>query len=670
MHPASLSAVLCACALAASSPPQLSIMHIQGRGHVSPVAGDSVTTLGVVTAVLSNGFYLQDPLGDGDPATSDGIFAFTGSLPAVAVGDEVRLIGTVSEFLPGNDATNLTVTEFANPRVDILSRGHVVSPTTLPCDLPTEIIDDDYLQVVDPASDGIDFYESLESMLVRVPDAVAVSVPNVFNEWWVRGPCATGSNARGGITISAGDMNPERIQIDDARLDEPVMVSVGDRFGDIVGVLSYRFGSYELLPGSVPVPVRTRNRPEATTLHGDGSHLTIASFNLRNLHPEETERIVRVGSIIAVNLESPDIVALVEVQDDSGPVDDGTVDAAQTSTALIDAIREAGGPLYEYRDIAPRDGEDGGEPGGNIRVGFLFRPDRVAFVDRGRATAVTSVSLVEMEQRVVLSHSPGRIDPLNDAWRSSRKPLAAEFRFAGATVFVVACHFTSRGGSTPLFGATQPPITGGEAQRRQQAQTVADFVASVLALDRSARVVVLGDFNDFQFSPALTVMSRDLTNLTDLLPAPERYTYNFEGNSQALDHILVSAALARDAQYDAVHVSSEFVDAASDHDPVVARLSFVPEADDEPAVVAYPNPFRSITRVAFTVERAGPVAVAVFDVAGRLVRRLEERHEPPGEYDVTWDGLTERDRPAPAGVYFIRVLAAGVVESARVVRIP
>jgi predicted extracellular nuclease len=110
-----------------------------------------------------------------------------------------------------------------------------------------------------------------------------------------------------------------------------------------------------------------------------------------------------------------------------------------------------------------------------------------------------------------------------------------------------------------------------------------DFVDDILALDPRARVIVLGDLNDFHFSEAVSdVLAADvLTNLMYSLPITDRYTYVFEGNSQVLDHILVSDGLADTAgpEFDVVHVNAEFVAditsssrRASDHDPVVARF--------------------------------------------------------------------------------------------------
>jgi endonuclease/exonuclease/phosphatase family metal-dependent hydrolase len=654
-------------------------MQIQGWGHLSPFSGDSVITTGVVTVVSRNGFFVEDPVGDDDPATSDGLFAFTGSAPAVDVGDWVRLEGVVTEYRPANDRDNLTITEITRPHIDTISKGHSIpAPTLLGCNgrmAPSETLDDDGFRDFDPGSDGIDFYESLESMRVRIPDAVAVSTANRFGEVWALadgGACATGTNTRGGITISQGDMNPERVQIDDTLLPVPLSVTVGDRIGDVTGVVSYRYGSFEILPEWVPVPAHSGNPPEVVPPARDDGRLNVASFNVRNLGLDQPLRIADLAEVVATNLGAPDIIALQEIQDDSGSIDDGIVHAHLTYAAMIGAIRSAGGPGYDFREVTPEDGQDGGEPGGNIRVGFLFRPDRVSFVDRGIATASSGTSLVETNEGPRLSLSPGRIDPLHEAWRSSRKPLAAEFDFAGRTLFVIACHFSSRTGSTPLFGATQPPRIAGEAQRAAQARVVQAFVEQILAADPWAPVIVLGDFNDFQFSETMATLARSVTNLTDVLAPSERYTYNFEGNSQALDHVLVSPALADGARYDVVHASAEFPDGPSDHDPVLARLVFSPEPSVPKALatpVASPNPFRTTTRISYLASRPGPVEVAVYDVTGRRVRGLEKRQASSGPHVVQWDGLDDHRRALPSGVYFVRVLTSRRLQTTNVVLI-
>jgi predicted extracellular nuclease len=222
------------------------------------------------------------------------------------------------------------------------------------------------------------------------------------------------------------------------------------------------------------------------------------------------------------------------------------------------------------------DDEDGGQPGGNIRVGFLFRTDRgLTFVDRPGGDATTATTVIPTSSGPRLSISPGRVEPQDPAWVDSRKPLVGEFRMRGRKVFVIANHFASKGGDDPLFGRFQPPTRSSEVQRHAQAQVVNGFVDEILAADPRANVIVLGDINDFEFSETVELLEGGvLTTLMDTLPKAERYSYVFEGNSQVLDQILVSGNVlgAFGIEYDPVHVNSEFADQASDHDPQVARL--------------------------------------------------------------------------------------------------
>ena len=235
------------------------------------------------------------------------------------------------------------------------------------------------------------------------------------------------------------------------------------------------------------------------------------------------------------------------------------------------------GPDISSAPSDPVDDQDGGEPGGNIRVGFLFNPARVTFVDRPGGSSTSTTTVVGGAQGIALSASPGRIDPLNPAFTRSRKPLVGEFLFDGHTFFVIANHFNSKGGDQPLFGHHQPPARPSEVQRQQQAQVMGDFVQTILARDPNANVVVLGDLNDFEFSSTLSLLkSAGLTDLVETLPSEERYTYVFEGNSQVLDHMLLSQNLVQNAtvEYDVVHVNAEFANQVSDHDPEVARIRF------------------------------------------------------------------------------------------------
>jgi len=549
-------------------PLSLTIPQIQGAGHSSPYEGQPVQVTGIVTARSTNGFWIQTPTpADADIATSEGIFVFTSSAPAAAivVGASARVDGNVKEF---GFVDALAITELVDPLVAILSTGNALPAATtiglggrVP---PTQTIDNDGLASFDPVTDGIDFYESLEGMLVQVNDAVAVSSNARFGEIAVLADNGVGAGPRtdnGGIYIQPTDYNPERIIIDDVIVSAEPNVVVGDRLGTVIGVLDYSFGNFKLFntqPLTIAAPGGVAK--ESTTLAASATHVAVATFNVENLDGNDTSfKFAAVARDIVTGLGSPDILALQEMQDNNGAINDGTTDASGTAQKLIDAIVLAGGPQYVYLDIAPLNNQDGGEPGANIRPGFLYNPARVELV----------------------AGTLAQIDPTNPAFVDSRKPLVAEFLFNGQVVTVVNNHLSSKSGDTPLFGSVQPPVLNSEPPRIAQAQVVRDFVDGVLDEDPSAKIIVLGDLNDFEFSPPLEVLTAGgaLASLLDKVPADERYSFNFDGNSQVLDHILVSPALRPDAQADFVHLNIDFPaltgtanERSRDPDPLVARL--------------------------------------------------------------------------------------------------
>ena len=582
--------------------PPLPIHDIQGASHISPYAGLNVANVnGIVTAKRTNGYYLEAPASDWDAndATSEGIFVFTSSAPSsVNVGDAVKVNGHVQEFRPGGSSTgNLTTTEITTPTTTVLSSGNPL-PTTIvgtggriP---PNQLIEDDATGDVetsgafDPSSDGLDFWESLEGMRLQLNNAVAVGPTNAFGETPVvgdNGANASGRTARGGVLLRPDDGNPERVVADDLLVPLPSM-NVGDHYdAPLVGVLDYNFGNFFLEVTSSVGATHDGVTPETTTPAAP-NQVAVATFNFENLDPTDPQsKFDRLAAILVNNLKAPDIVSGEEVQDDNGPTDNGVVDADATLNQLVAAIQAAGGPHYDYRYINPVNDQDGGEPGGNIRQVFLFRTDRgVSFVDRLGGGSTTPDAVTGTGADTQLLFSPGRIDPGNSAWDASRKPLAGEFMFHGHHLFVIANHFNSKGGDDPLMGRFQPPTRTSEVQRHQQAQLVHDFVLQIEAADPNADVVVDGDLNDFEWSDTVSILkSGVLSDLMDTLPLNERYSYVFEGNSQTLDHILLSGSLmSRPFVFDPVHVNAEFADQASDHDPSVVRITL----DDPPSAAA------------------------------------------------------------------------------------
>ena len=567
-------------------PEEVAIYDIQGAQHRSPYEGEVVRTAGIITAIDSNGFYLQDAAGDGDIATSDAIFVFTGfgGTSGLAVADEVRLDGTVSEFFPGGAASgNLSTTQISNTfNLTVLSSGNPLPEATnigaggrLP---PTENIDDDAFGEFDAANDGIDFFESLESMLVTATDLVAVSGTNRFGEIFAVTDGATGISERGTLNISPDDFNPEKIQIDEDsgifNFDFP-SVDVGDHLGDVTGVIGYSFGNFEILPtvDFTPQIVALDLEPETGDVAmGDGI-LTVASYNVLNLDPNDSDgdtdiadgRFDAIAQQIAGSLGSPDIIALQEVQDSSGSWDNGVIDPSLTLEILVERIEFYSGISYEFViNEFITDGASGGQPGGNIQTAFLYNSE--------------TVSLIEDTVQTIGGQGEG------EAFFDARLPLVASFEYGDQEVTLVDVHLSSKGGSAPILGVEQDfaarqedvTVNGSLDERQRQAEAIAEFVEGELAADPDANLIVLGDFNEFEFvSPVTSLEDAGLENLTLTVPEDERYSFIFQGNSQSLDHMLVSGGLADVVEFDIVHVNSEFAETterASDHDPLLASF--------------------------------------------------------------------------------------------------
>jgi len=572
----------------------LLIGEIQGDGATSIFEGNEVSTSGIVTATSSIGFYLQDA-GDGDTSTSDGIFVFTGDAPVVVAGDAIDVTGTVSEFRGGGDPANLSTTQLTDAAILVVSSGN---------DLPDAVVigPNGIAPPTESITDGIDFYESLEGMLVTIENPVAVDSTNGFGELYTvasdgsGGLLASNVSDEGLVVIQGGegglgefdagagsDFNPERIQIEDAQLngfDEATPdVTPGTLLNSVTGVIDYGFENYELRPTApVTVAAASTNLPETTTLvQGAVNQLSVATYNVLNLDINDADgdddvangRFAQVATDIAVNLGTPDIVVLQEIQDDSGSVNDGTTSALVTLEALATEIFNQTGIQYQVLDNPfVVDGDTGGQPGGNIRVAMLFNPDRV--------------TLDEASVFTVTDPNSGELDA---AFQGGRAPLGANFTFNGETVTVIGNHFRSKIGSDSSFSAIQPPTNAGALSRAAQAAAVNSAVDDLLQADPDANVVVVGDFNEFQFEEPMEVLTGELdfdgatvsegsdvalVNLTNDLAPNDQFSVLFQGNAQALDHILATQNIAASAQIDAVHTNTPVGNPGSDHDPFLA----------------------------------------------------------------------------------------------------
>ncbi|MFP1623693.1 endonuclease/exonuclease/phosphatase family protein [Streptomyces sp. 5K101] len=573
---------------------QVRIHDIQGTTRTSPLVGRQVTDVpGIVTGVRtygSRGFWFQDPQADDDEATSEGVFVYTGSVPTVAVGDQVLVSGTVGEYIPGGtNSGNQSLTQIAKPAVTVVSRGNELPA---PVTVSAWSVPGAYAPEGDPAAgnsinglalrprtNALDYYESLEGTNVRIGTSRVVGATDPYAELWVTVKPYENDNRRGGTVYgSYTSQNTGRLQIQSLTplAEKPFpKANVGDLLaGPTEGPLDFnQFGGYTLTARTLGTVVDRGLERESTRPQRTGE-LAVATYNVENLDPSDPQtKFDALAKAVVENLASPDILALEEIQDDNGAKNDGTVAAGQTLKKFTDAIVAAGGPAYAWRSVDPQNNKDGGQPGGNIRQVFLFNPDRVSFTDRAGGDATTATGVVRERGRAALTLSPGRIDPANSAWENSRKPLAGEFTFRGRTVFVIANHFGSKGGDEGLTSHHQPPNRSSEAKRLLQAQSVNAFVKDILKADRRADVVVLGDINDFEFSATTKALTDDgaLYPAVTTLPRSERYSYVYQGNSQVLDQILTSPSID-DFSYDSVHINAEFAEQNSDHDPQVLRF--------------------------------------------------------------------------------------------------
>ncbi|MEK4062157.1 MULTISPECIES: 5'-nucleotidase C-terminal domain-containing protein [Paenibacillus] len=566
----------------------LTIPQIQGTVQSSTYTGQLVKGVpGIVTYTSGSTFYIQNPTPDSDVRTSEAIMVY---LPGnkVKVGDSVLVDGTVKEYKEGgyDGASDLLTTEIAAAQAKVISSGNALPAATVLGTggraIPTAVISAGLSKELEPAKYALDFYESLEGMRVQL------NTPKIIGPYDYEIPVTVNngtsttevSSPAGGLVLTGADYNPQRILIA-KKPSSPV--KTGQVFaGNITGILGYDYGNFKVRPDSeLPAvnPGTSKDR-ETTALTAEADKLTVASFNVENfskiIDPKKPNKIENIAKAIVSNLKTPDIVGLLEIQDNDSATDSGNVDAAESYKALIDAITAQGGPVYAYTDISPANNMDGGAPGANIRAGFIYNTARVKLA--GSASKGDATTAVAYTKDGGLSLNPGRIDPTHSAFKSSRKPLAAEFMFNNEKVMVIANHFNSKTGDTGLYGDTQPPVKASETQRAEIANVVNGFVSDVLTKNPEANIVVLGDLNDFQFSNTLKVLKGSaLTNLIDTLPLGERYSYIYEGNSQTLDHMLVNNKLASRSTLDIVHINADFQEEegrVSDHDPLLTQIDF------------------------------------------------------------------------------------------------
>ncbi|MEA3031648.1 MAG: uncharacterized protein QOG13_2973 [Sphingomonadales bacterium] len=440
---------------------------------------------------------------------------------------------------------------------------------------------------------------------------------------------------RDGRHVHDGDVNPDIIELDFTgwAMAPPTGLAqnatMGDQLGDVTGIIDFDFTDRKLFvtamePGGfVNGGIPTQ---EVTVLGDDSRSLTVATFNVQNLDPSDgAARFTALANAIANNLNSPDIISIEEMQDNNGAaagdgidddpntagVQDATgTDASTTWQMLVNALNAVTGAHYQWVDQEPIYNAEGGEQSGNIRVGFLYNTDRVQL---GSLDANATIAERRMyTDRIgdgtrdagdLIAYSDNMIaGEINTAdWSNTRRSLLGEFTFNGNKVYVVANHWPSKGGSGDVWQFNQnidagQPTNSDWAQRSEVGQDVYTMMNLIAGGSPDAGIASGGDYNDFYFyRPLTTVTGYTLANgtarvggtrfenLTLTLAEAERYTYAFDGRSQAIDHIIVNPLLGGVATYDVVHINTGYNPAGtgpdanpalSDHDPALSSFDY------------------------------------------------------------------------------------------------
>lgn len=650
-------------ALTLISTVQGDVTVLASPANVSTLAGMSVTIQGVVTNTTTNGFWVQEEIADddGNTNTSEGIFVFTSSAPTVSLGQIVRVGGMVAEFTPGGVSSgNLSITQITGPAITPLGTipdigapgigvpdlGAAVNIRTLTT-LPNTLIYNS-ANPNDPNT-GIEFWETIEGMLVQVTSGAVVAPTNNFGEFTVVAPgnatAGSGyfptsdnliiqsfdppySNPASPPMIGGGDFNPERIVVDDrgGQTPSPVVAADGDVVNNIVGTVDYSFGVYKLQPVATLANVVQSNQTDP--LAPQGGNLRVVTFNLENIfdtvneparadspiltQPELDTKVAKIRQAIVGPLALPDIMICPEVENEF--VMQIVATAVNTATGTTN---------YQVRSLDAADDR-------SIEVGYIYNANRVTLqsvfnpslllTPPGNPGSGTTVG----DDSHVRSFSVGPFADINlgtsfiadtndifeggpgATFSDSREPIVGVFRFNGRDVLVMGVHLASKGGDGPLYGVTQPVVRSTETQRLQQALYVRQLVSLFFNGDAPRgipafdRILVAGDFNDFQFpedgevgNDALSTIqglgvpaNRFLSNLLDHVAADERYTFLFDGNAQALDHMLVSPVLfAERLTPDICHINADYPPSlasdsmtftrSSDHDPLAGTFQIV-----------------------------------------------------------------------------------------------
>ena len=608
--------------LSATAQKELSISQVQGGKNVSDYAGQSVTVSGVVTARIRSGFFLQTPdaKADTDQLTSEGVFVFTKEEPPAdaAIGSELSVSGTVEEFRNRNENYGLTITEISHfigrDSLKVVSKGNP---------LPKPAI----LTLADFKSNAIDQLERFEGMRVTVPElttvaptggrvdaktesvvsdgvfyAVLKGTPRPFRTQGLSVLQFLGSGEseewkKEFPRLPVFDGNPEVLRVETLAQtgSSALNVTAKAEIRDLTGVVHYAFGRYSIL-ADVGTKSAVNNAIKPIVMPAPtGRQFSVAAANIETFvddvddpdiredvaTPEAFQkRMGKVSMAVRDYLQLPDVFAVVEAEN---------LNVLKKLAEKINADTVATGKAHPKYEAYLFEGND---PRG-IDVGFLIKASRV------------SVASAKQFGKSETYKNPvtGKDDILND-----RTPLVLELVIADPKTrqpfafTIVNNHLKSlRGVDDPKDG---PNV---RMKKKLQAEFLARWVDERQKTNPHERILLVGDFNAFQFSDGLVdqigtitgkpaskdtvlaasedLVETDLIDLVTLIKPDEQYSYTFDGNAQVLDHFLASQTMRKHlAGFGYLRVNADFpqilravpdrVERFSDHDVAVGYFTF------------------------------------------------------------------------------------------------
>jgi predicted extracellular nuclease len=599
------------------------ISQIQGSGLTSPLVGAIVTTEGIVTAQkFNNGFFLQtaDASVDADSNTSEGIFVFTSTAPpaTATVGNRIRVTGTVAEFTPSTNLNQLSISQIASvTSIQVLSTGN-------PLPAPIALTSADFNDASTPGT-----AEKYEGMRVSASNARTTTGADGF----ITESSATSSSTGVFYVVLSGvarpfreegidildlfpipsgktpprfDHNPERIMVRSrGQIGATALALDADTTIDsMVGVMDYFSGAWAVLPDPTGgIVVSGGKTPVAVSTPGYAD-VTIGAFNLLRFFDEVNDsngaptltaaaldkRLTKTSLAICDFLKTPDILGVVEVEN------------LRVLGLLADRINSTCATAPAYVPYLVQGNDQGG-----INVGFLVSNRSLGSVSR-----VEVVEVTQFGKNTVLNNPDGSTSLLND-----RPPLmlrAIVHSGDGSTYPVTAFvnHLRSLNGvgdAGPASGGWANENARVSTKRAQQAVFLAELVQARQAADPNEHIVLLGDFNAFEFSDGyadvmgiVSGAAEPESQVLTFLPSPivvpllngnslipnkaNRYSYLFDGNLQTLDHVVINEAAvmsAADMEVDHARINAEFgvhhfgiagtALRVSDHDPVRLRVT-------------------------------------------------------------------------------------------------